>query len=101
MAPDNWGSGELMSTRLDFGTRLAAVLLLLAGQAAHAQMTDQTQTPNAEGAGIFKSLDEQIGAGVGDWQTPDSSSFITARDPARAIRRGGQRVSGQTMGEGE
>jgi hypothetical protein len=67
-----------------------AVLLLLAGPAAHAQMTDQTQTPNAEGAGIFKSLDQQIGAGVGDWMTPDSSSFIIARDPARAVRRGRQ-----------
>jgi Predicted thiol oxidoreductase len=79
-----------MSTRWDFSTRLVTALLLFAGQAAHAQMTDQTQTPNAEGAGIFKSLDQQIGAGVGDWQTPDSSSFITARDPARAIRRGRQ-----------
>jgi hypothetical protein len=79
-----------MSTRWDFRPSLSAVLLLFAGQAAHAQMTDQTQTPNAEGAGIFKSLDQQIGAGVGDWMTPDSSSYIIARDPARAIRRGRQ-----------
>jgi hypothetical protein len=67
-----------------------AVLLLFAGNAAHAQLTDQTQTPNAEGAGIYKSLDEQIGAGVGDALTPDSSTFIILRDPARAIRRGRQ-----------
>lgn len=79
-----------MSTRLFFRTRLAAVLLLAAGPAAHAQMTDQTQTPNAEGAGIFKSLEQQIGAGVGDSMTPDSSAYITMRDPARAIRRGRQ-----------
>jgi hypothetical protein len=79
-----------MSTRWDFSTRLVAVLLLFAGPAAHAQMTDQTQTPNLEGAGIAKSLDQEIGAGVGDWLTPDSSSYIIARDPARAIRRGRQ-----------
>lgn len=66
------------------------MLLLFAGQAAHAQMTDQTQTPNAEGAGIFKSLDQQIGAGVGDPLTPDSSAYLILRDPARAIRRGRQ-----------
>lgn len=66
------------------------MLLLFAGQVAHAQMTDQTQTPNVEGAGIFKSLDQQIGAGVGDWLTPDSSAYIILRDPARSIRRGRQ-----------
>ena len=79
-----------MSTRWDFRPRFVAVLLLFAGPAAQAQMTDQTQTPNVEGAGIHKSLDQQIGAGVGDWTTPDSSSYIIARDPARAIRRGRQ-----------
>lgn len=79
-----------MSTPLAFRPRLAAVLLLFAGNAAHAQLTDQTQTPNVEGAGIYKSLDEQIGAGVGDALTPDSSTFIILRDPARAIRRGRQ-----------
>jgi hypothetical protein len=79
-----------MSTRLAFRPRLAAALLLFAAQAAHAQMTDQTQTPNAEGAGIFKSLEQQIGAGVGDSLTPDSSTYIILRDPARSIRRGRQ-----------
>ncbi|HEY7638787.1 MAG TPA: di-heme oxidoredictase family protein [Steroidobacteraceae bacterium] len=79
-----------MSTRLTFRPGLVSVLLLFAGHAAHAQLTDQTQTPNAEGAGIFKSLDQQIGAGVGDSLTPDSSTFVTLRDPARAIRRGRQ-----------
>lgn len=69
---------------------LAAVGLLLLGASAQAQLTDQTQTPNLEGAGIFKSLDQQIGAGVGDLLTPGSSTYIIARDPARAIRRGRQ-----------
>ncbi len=57
---------------------------------AHAQLTDLTQTPNAENSGIFKSYEQQIGAGVGNVTTPGSSSFIIARDPARAIRRGRQ-----------
>lgn len=69
---------------------LVHVVLLLAAPLAHAQLTDRTQTPNREGAGIGKSLSEQIGTGVGDVMTPGSSTFIIARDPARAIRRGRQ-----------
>jgi hypothetical protein len=57
---------------------------------AEAQLTDLTQAPNQENAGIVKSLQQQIGAGVGNLNTPGSSIFITARDPARAIRRGRQ-----------
>ena len=57
---------------------------------AQAQLTDLTQTPNQENAGIVKSLQQQIGAGVGNSTTPESSTFITLRDPARAIRRGRQ-----------
>ena len=57
---------------------------------AEAQLTDLTQTPNVENAGIVKSLQQQIGAGVGNINTPGSSIFITARDPARAVRRGRQ-----------
>ena len=43
-----------------------------------------------ENAGIVKSLQQQIGAGVGNINTPGSSLFIAARDPGRAIRRGRQ-----------
>jgi hypothetical protein len=57
---------------------------------ASAQLTDQTQTPNVEQAGILKSLEQQVGAGVGNVMTPGSSTFIMARDPARSIRRGRQ-----------
>src|SRR5207247_3447907 len=46
--------------------------------------------PNAADEGIAKSFLEQIGAGRGDSTTPRSSSFIIARDPFRAIRRGRQ-----------
>ncbi|MGB5133075.1 MAG: hypothetical protein WBO00_10690, partial [Steroidobacteraceae bacterium] len=71
--------------------RLSVIVLALFGApCAQAQLTDQTQTPNAEHAGIFKSLDQQIGAGVGDALTPGSSTYIIARDPARSIRRGRQ-----------
>ena len=74
--------------------RLATPVVLLAAvccsELAQAQLTDLTQTPNLEGAGIVKSLQQQIGAGVGNSTTPNSSTFIILRDPARAIRRGRQ-----------
>src|SRR4029079_6063350 len=63
---------------------------LLRIDTAEAQLTDLTQTPNAENAGIVKSLQQQIGNGVGNIITLRSSAFITARDPGRAIRRGRQ-----------
>src|SRR6266550_7577326 len=75
---------------------LAFLLLILCGATfwqyapASAQMTDRTQNPNVANFGIAKSLAQEIGAGEGDWMTPDSSSFIIARDPFRAIRRGRQ-----------
>jgi hypothetical protein len=67
---------------------LGALWLLSAP--ADAQLTDVTQTPNMEHAGIQKSLEEQIGAGRGDVMTPGSSRFIIGRDPFRAVRRGRQ-----------
>jgi mono/diheme cytochrome c family protein len=57
---------------------------------ARAQMTDRTQNPNVANFGIAKSLTEEIGASRGDLTTPNSSAFIIARDPFRAIRRGRQ-----------
>ena len=63
--------------------------ILLAG-IAQAQLIDQTKAPNAAKEGIAKSLTDEIGAGRGDWNTPDSSSFLISRDPFRAIRRGRQ-----------
>ncbi len=64
----------------------AASVLLCASAAA--QLTDQTQTPNGFGAGMAKSLPQQVGAGRGDVMTPTSSRFLIARDPFRSIRRG-------------
>ena len=64
--------------------------LVLAAASSRGQLVDRTKAPNAAGEGIAKSLPEQTGAGRGDWTTPDSSSFIIARDPFRAIRRGRQ-----------
>ena len=55
---------------------------------AQAQETDITQSPNNEQAGIQKTLEQQIGAGRGDINTPDSSLYIISRDPFRSIRRG-------------
>jgi Di-haem oxidoreductase, putative peroxidase len=69
---------------------LVPILPLVFSGGAGAQESDLTQTPNTVGAGIHKSLEEQIGAGRGDWSTPDSSRFLIARDPFRAIVRGRQ-----------
>src|SRR5262245_26031913 len=60
------------------------------GATAEAQLTDKTDAPNTAGAGIAKTLAQEIGAGVGNVMTPDSSAFLIARDPARSIRRGRQ-----------
>ena len=57
---------------------------------ALAQMPDRTQTPNVANFGIAKTLAQEIGAGRGHETIPDSSAFIIARDPFRAIRRGRQ-----------
>src|SRR5215203_6662756 len=79
--------------------KLVVILLLTAAVSAIAvmrqgpalaQLNDRTNNPNVANFGIAKSLAEQIGNGTGDWSTPDSSSFIIARDPFRAIRRGRQ-----------
>lgn len=67
-----------------------SAFLLAATAPASAQLVDRTKAPNAANEGIAKSLAEEVGADRGDWSTPDSSSFIIARDPFRAIRRGRQ-----------
>src|SRR6266705_1258787 len=67
----------------------AGATLLLTAPAV-AQLIDKNKAPNIANEGIKKTLAQQIGAGRGDLMTPDSSSFIIARDPFRAIRRGRQ-----------
>src|SRR4030095_3108988 len=82
---------------------LLAVAGCLAGNIVLSQSIDRTQNPNIANAGIAKSLAQEVGAGRGDSQTPDSSSFIIARDPFRAIRRGRQlfqRKFLRTQGQG-
>lgn len=69
---------------------VTALALPFASGTAWGQLTDVTQTPNPINAGIAKSLEEQIGAGRGDEYTPNSSLYLIARDPARAVRRGRQ-----------
>ena len=71
-------------------TGFAFLLIALCAAPATAQLTDRTQAPNTLGAGIAKSLEQEIGAGVGDVMTPGSSTFLIRRDTARAIRRGRQ-----------
>ena len=68
-----------------------AALLLLLSASARAQLADETQiTPIVPGGAIAKSLDEQVGAGHGDAETPGSAVYLIERDPARSIRRGRQ-----------
>ena len=69
---------------------LSLVILLILSNTVYAQLTDQTQTPNTAGRGIALSLEQQIGDGQGDINTPNTSQYIIRRDPARAIRRGRQ-----------
>ena len=71
------------------------VLVLVRNLPVHAQMVpcDRVNQANAvvsQNSCIAKSLKEQIGAGHGDINTPDSSIYLINRDPARAIRRGRQ-----------
>jgi cytochrome c553 len=83
-----------MTHALCLRLRRRAALLVAAGLCASgpalAQLTDLTQTPNSAGAGIHKSLQQEIGAGRGDPFTPDSSVYLIQRDPFRAIQRGRQ-----------
>ncbi|MCI0392092.1 MAG: thiol oxidoreductase-like protein, partial [Acidobacteria bacterium] len=82
-----------MTTRKKLELLLLAVFLgafAILSAPTRAQLPDRTQNPNTAGAGINKSLREQIGAGRGDLMTPNSSAFIIARDPFRAVRRGRQ-----------
>lgn len=76
---------------------------LLLGLVARAQMIDNTQATNNAGAGINKSLSDEIGAGRGSITTPGSSLYIINRDPFRSIRRGRQlfqRKFTQAQGQG-
>jgi hypothetical protein len=73
---------------LTFGAALLAGAL--AAAPALAQLVDRTLAPNAANEGIAKSLEQQVGAGRGDINTPGSSLFIINRDPARSVRRGRQ-----------
>jgi Di-haem oxidoreductase, putative peroxidase len=63
---------------------------LLIGLTAQAQLIDNTLAPNTAGAGINKSLTDQVGAGRGNVMMPNSSMYIINRDPFRSIRRGRQ-----------
>jgi hypothetical protein len=90
MWPFPVGTKAILSFFLQSIPALVPVLLMVCSAEVRAQESDITQTPNAIDAGIQKSLEEQIGARRGDLFTPDSSRFLIARDPFRAIVRGRQ-----------
>ncbi len=69
----------------------AALVTALTTSTALAQLVDRTRAPHTENnAAVQKSLAQQIGAGRGTINTPNSSLFLIARDPFRSIRRGRQ-----------
>ena len=89
-----------------FTIALFGVAATLVTATALAQFPDKTRNPNAANEGINKSLTQQIGAGRGNNITPDSSAFIIARDPFRAVRRGRQLfqrkfLRGEGMGQSQ
>src|SRR5512134_812791 len=63
---------------------------IVVASAPLAQMVDRKLSPNVANEGIAKTLSEQVGTDRGDWATPYSSSYVIARDPFRAVRRGRQ-----------
>ncbi|HEX2658551.1 MAG TPA: di-heme oxidoredictase family protein [Polyangia bacterium] len=68
---------------------------------ANAQLVDRNLAPNISNEGVAKTFAQQIGAGRGTINTPDSSLYIIARDPARAVRRGRQLFQRKfTVGQG-
>jgi mono/diheme cytochrome c family protein len=69
---------------------LGAAVVLAATCPASAQLVDRTKAPNTLNEGIAKSYAQQVGADRGDVLMPESSAFIIARDPFRAVRRGRQ-----------
>ena len=76
---------------------------LLLGFVARAQMIDNTQATSTAGAGINKSLSDEVGTGRGSILIPNSSLYIINRDPFRSIRRGRQlfqRKFTQAQGQG-
>src|SRR5215831_62404 len=88
--------------------RIAAIVCAMSAVTLQAQMIDNTQATNTAGAGINKSLTDEIGAGRGNILMPDSSVFMIKRDPFRSIRRGRQlfqrkftRAQGQGPNEGD
>jgi hypothetical protein len=94
----------MFATRLSILTLFVCMgLCVISFSPAAAQLIDNSLTSNPLNAGINKSLADEIGSGRGDVMTPDSSAFIIARDPFRAIRRGRQlfmRKLGQAQGLG-
>ena len=67
---------------------LTGLTLPFAATTALAQEVDQVSAPNQVGVGAAKGIVQQLGAGRGTVNTFNSSLFLIARDPARAIRRG-------------
>lgn len=77
--------------RLSSIVPITFLAVLFASVPSLAQLVDRTRSPHTENqAAVQKSLTQQVGAGRGNINTPNSSLYIIARDPFRSIRRGRQ-----------
>jgi hypothetical protein len=81
---------DLVKKLRDIILRVTLGVSAAAAGPAEAQLVDQNFTPNAAREGIVKGLNEQIGNGRGNPDTPNTSLYIINRDPFRAVRRGRQ-----------
>ena len=72
------------------GGKLGVVLLLSVPTWSGAQLVDPHAGVSVPGGSIAKTLEQQIGNGMGDLNTPQTSTYLIFRDPARSIRRGRQ-----------
>jgi hypothetical protein len=81
---------EELSMRLRPSVILFFVVVAMTVAVAGGQMIDNTQALNPINAGINKSLQEEVGGGRCDINTPGCSLYIIKRDPFRSVRRGRQ-----------
>ena len=84
-----------MNVRIRFNLKIILSLISVYTIVSHAQLVECEQinpssSLTAVNACIAKSLNQQIGNGQGDVDSPDSSIYLINRDPARSIRRGRQ-----------
>ena len=71
------------------GIKISVVVISLClTSAANAELNDNIVSPNTVNASIAKTLEQQVGVGRGNINTPGSLMYIIKRDPFRSVRLG-------------